>query len=94
MKKQNQRPKVYTLEEEWENYRRQVIPNVTNDSVQYEETQKAFYAGALVVYGSAISLPDMDERDSLDYLDKLRASLLNFRAMVIKRDASRIAESN
>lgn len=90
----NRKMKMHTLDEQWKYYHQMTMPNVPINSVQYEETQKAFYAGALVVYESAIRLPDLPESDSLDYLDKLRASLHNFSAMVANRDASRIAESN
>jgi len=86
--------KICTLEQTWDSYAKDVLgAGVSHDSVQYDETQKAFYAGAATVYCQMCLTSDSEEA-SLKYLDSLNKSIMEFQRSMELRLAKLRAESN
>lgn len=73
----------------WKRYRDQVIP-ANAPEVQIQETQRGFYAGALIVWNALLSLDRDDEATPADIakLDQLKAELDRYAGEIIARGAS------
>jgi hypothetical protein len=64
----------FDLEDEFDNYMRQVAPSVQQHEVQYRESRRAFIAGARRLYlhmtRDVVQLSDSDAEKELQRLDK------------------------
>lgn len=69
----------------WDDYRRNVMPASAN-AIQLSECRRAFYAGAVWVYGVLIEHGDDGEAEVFRLFDRLRDELFAFQANVGKGD--------
>ena len=83
-----------SIEEEWNDYASVVMPTVKPESVQYDETKKAFFAGAVCVYAAFMEMMELSEEQSVDYLNNLRDDFERFRFQVMTQVMKEYGERN
>ena len=77
-----------TFKEEWNKYFRACFPDATVGQTQYNETQQAFYAGALTAIGMIVrDTEKLSENEAVGYLDKLYNEIENATKGFIRRFA-------
>lgn len=64
---------VMTVFEKWQSYERTIVPAGAG-AQQREACRRAFYAGAVAIYGLVTALPE-DEDDAMSYLEDLKNEL-------------------
>lgn len=70
--------KLPKLAHSWQGYEQQVIPK-NAPPVQFQETKRAFYAGAWALLGIMKRIgDDMSEEQGADALDKLEQEIQDF----------------
>ncbi len=75
-----------SIEEEWLGFAAMVIPNLTQNHVQYKEMKKAFFAGAwaIQVAVAEIGEPHVSEDEGCEHLDKLAAECREFKSQMMR----------
>ena len=73
------------IEQAWQSYASQVIRGVSPDSVQYRETQKAFYGGAHVIMSMMRQMgeDDIDDDVGAAHLEAISQELDAFNQKVM-----------
>jgi hypothetical protein len=68
------------IRREWEAFAKAIFTGMNVSDVQYRETRKAFYAGAVVVFGvvKAVGEPDVSEDAGEAMLQSIQDDLESF----------------
>lgn len=77
--------KFLTLNDSWQNYKKEVIPSDA-DKIQIIETRRAFYGGALSVFSTLTRLTDnnLTEEQASVELSKIEEELKQFVSLIGK----------
>jgi hypothetical protein len=69
------------LNDQWESYKNEVLPDNASE-IQLEETRRAFFAGAVVVFGAMMGnqLNTHDIMTSMEKMDEIESDLKEFHA--------------
>lgn len=80
-----------SIQQEWEDFSKKVIPECTQKDVQYLEMRKAFFAGALSLLNgvNAMGNPKIPEKDCLKYLNERADELQEFYVNLMKEYAEK-----
>jgi hypothetical protein len=70
---------ITTIEELWDSFYEKTIPDIDENSAQYIETKKAFYAGCVGMFTMVIQITNQNSKDVAEiYLDNLQKEIDQF----------------
>jgi hypothetical protein len=70
---------ITTIEELWDDFYTKTIPDIDENSVQYIEIKKAFYAGCVGMFTMVIQITTKNSEDVAEiYLDNLQKEIDQF----------------
>jgi len=81
-----------TIEQEWEGFRQATIPNV--NAVQANEMKKAFFAGAMTMFGMVMQCADLGEDQADERLSELDHEIKQYLKVNIFLDHEELEASN
>ena len=67
-----------TVQQEWQGYAKAVIPNLKAGSIQYDEMQKAFYAGTFSMIMNLLEIAELSDEQGVIELEKYRQECERF----------------
>jgi len=80
-----------SIEEEWLGFAAMVIPNLTQNHVQYKEMKKAFFAGAWSVQAAVAEIgePHISDEEGLKHLNDIAAECAEFKSQMLREYGER-----
>jgi hypothetical protein len=75
---------ITSIQGMWERYAKMVLKELPEDSIQYKETRKAFYAGAIDMFTTMQDIAGrLSETDSLKVFTEIESEIRTFSLEII-----------
>jgi len=82
---------LQSIAQHWQDLAKRVIPKLSPGMPQYDDMQRAFFAGAFCLFMSTKRLgePDISEDEACIYLDSIETELMTFLNNIGRYDSER-----